>query len=384
MRLVRLQLLSTERGIITMNGNFTECTICFNFCDRCSANKRRCDREDGKACKQCIRRDKPCVFSSRRNGDSTTLVFEPQAADKPKQQQQEQQHRSIALFNDSSEYSRELHSQSHGCKSSRTSSSSSSTDCVQLKRARFSCSPATGLVGTMENSFLATFLTDFSTFMPIVNEQPLRQSLMQLLQPAAGAWRSTAVPDKLAASTFWCAIAMGALLQGVPEETVRHYTRLSSSSSTAERSRGSSSSDSSSSSSSDSSSSAVSSVQQVQSALLRACLSSFLGDTLAFVSCTVTAVQIWDSSGGNAEGSQHSSRNGIEFAVRYLNHQVQFRHENPIEWSEIDGPYTRSGGGVKTAGLPVAFTDPLRRRDAKQFVLALGECQTLWCSTYLH
>jgi hypothetical protein len=241
-------------------------------------------------------------------------VFQPEPIDDKPKQQEQLHHRSVALFNDCSEYSRELHSQGHGCKcSSNSSSSSSSEDCVQLKRARFSCSPATGLAGTIENSFLATFLTDFSTFMPIVNEQPLRLSLMQLLQPAGGAWRISAVPDKLALSTFWCAIAMGALLQGVPEGTVRHYTRLSSSCSAAESSSAGSSS----------SSSAVSSVQQVQSALLRACLSSFLGDTLAFVSCTVTAVQIWDSSGGNAEGSQHSSRNGIEFAVRYLNHQVR-------------------------------------------------------------
>jgi hypothetical protein len=60
--------------------------------------------------------------------------------------------------------------------------------------------------------------------------------------------------------------------------------------------------------------------------------------------------------------------------------QVQFRQENPIQWSEIDGPYTRTGGGVKTAGLPVAFTDPLRRRDAKQFVLALGIYYWLSCT----
>jgi hypothetical protein len=276
-------------------------------CDWCSSNKRRCDRDDGKACKQCTRRGKPCIFSARRSckADSITLVFEPEAIEKPKQR--EQQHRSIALFHDSSEYSRELQSQGHGCKSSSNSSSSSyNADCVQLKRARFSCSPATGLAGTIENSFLATFLTDFSTYMPIVNEQPLRQSLMQLLQ------RSSAVQDKLATSTFWLSIAIGSLLQGAPEGTVRHYTRLSSSCSAAE-----------SSSAGSSSSSAVSSVQQVQSALLRACLSSFLGDTLAFVSCTVTAVQIWDSSGGSAEGSQHSSKNGIEFAVRYLNHQVR-------------------------------------------------------------
>jgi hypothetical protein len=289
-------------------------------CDWCSSNKRRCDRDDGKACKQCTRRGKPCIFSARRSckADSITLVFEPEAIEKPKQR--EQQHRSIALFHDSSEYSRELQSQGHGCKSSSNSSSSSyNADCVQLKRARFSCSPATGLAGTIENSFLATFLTDFSTYMPIVNEQPLRQSLMQLLQPKAGP-RSSPVPDQLAASTFWCAIAMGALLQGVPEGTVRHYTRLSSSCSAAESS---SAGNSSSSVISSSSSSAVCSVQQVQSALLRACLSSFLGDTLAFVSCTVTAVHIWDSSGGNAEGLQHSSRNGIEFAVRYLNHQVR-------------------------------------------------------------
>jgi hydrogenase/urease accessory protein HupE len=59
---------------------------------------------------------------------------------------------------------------------------------------------------------------------------------------------------------------------------------------------------------------------------------------------------------------------------------VQFRQENPIEWSEIDGPYTRSNGGVKTAGLPKAFTDPLRRRDARQFVLALGE----WSAVMQH
>eukprot|EP00953_Heterococcus_sp_UTEX-ZZ885_P024355 13326-Heterococcus_DN1.PRE.2 len=54
-------------------------------CDWCSANKRRCDREENRACKQCIRRDKPCVFTVKRNGrpvyssDASTplLSFDP-------------------------------------------------------------------------------------------------------------------------------------------------------------------------------------------------------------------------------------------------------------------------------------------------------------------
>jgi Leucine-rich repeat (LRR) protein len=54
---------------------------------------------------------------------------------------------------------------------------------LSLKRASFSPSAATGLVGLAENAFIASFLIDFKPFMPIVSERPVQSALAKFLKP---------------------------------------------------------------------------------------------------------------------------------------------------------------------------------------------------------
>ncbi|CAM9269559.1 unnamed protein product [Ectocarpus sp. 4 AP-2014] len=108
------------------------------------------------------------------------------------------------------------------------------------KRARLSASPATGLVGMKENELLNSFFSCFG-FFPLTHESLVRGTIMEvvLVPPVgaedvaprrlAGAWGKSEPrqgTDTASTCTLWCAVAIGALVQGQPTERVIDYLHL--------------------------------------------------------------------------------------------------------------------------------------------------------------
>eukprot|EP00904_Undaria_pinnatifida_P005103 jgi/Undpi1/1722/HiC_scaffold_11.g05112.m1 len=128
---------------------------------------------------------------------------------------------------------------------------------LSLKRCRLSPSPATGLVGMQENAFLNDYF-DCLGFLPLANERMVRQAVVQIMlgpnpqqrhdgfragpmlaegeegefhpEGERGGWgqalahqESTSCPSKC---ILWCAIALGALVQGCSLEYVTGYLKL--------------------------------------------------------------------------------------------------------------------------------------------------------------
>ncbi|CAM9877638.1 unnamed protein product [Ectocarpus sp. 12 AP-2014] len=119
---------------------------------------------------------------------------------------------------------------------------------VAIKRFRLRASPATGLVGMQENSFLTSFFSSVG-FLPLTTRRDVRETMVTLMMSAArqqsiatgdcdvednfdalvlddkvgSTWGGDDLPK---ACTFWCAIAIGALAKGHPiESTASYFTR---------------------------------------------------------------------------------------------------------------------------------------------------------------
>eukprot|EP00752_Nemacystus_decipiens_P005060 g4594.t1 len=185
-------------------------------CDQCGKKKRKCPGgKPGKPCSRCLNSAETCTYSKRR----------PRT---PSSQVQAQRLRRAAACSLLEQHSK-----------------------PSLKRYRWSASPATGLVGLQENGFLCDFFASFG-FMPLATESGIRETMVaimtspQLQQPrheedhlvddkfdgglperdfgrALGHRQSLVDPSRC---TFWCAIAIGALVTGRPIESVAKYTRL--------------------------------------------------------------------------------------------------------------------------------------------------------------
>lgn len=123
-----------------------------------------------------------------------------------------------------------------------------------LKRYRWSASPATGLVGLQENAFLNDFFRS-AGFMPLATQSGIRETIIKIMlssspqQPAARQGYCEEEKEKLdatsfgseldcksgvigrhlpvdpASCTFWCSVAMGALVKGCPVDSVATYVR---------------------------------------------------------------------------------------------------------------------------------------------------------------
>ncbi|CAN0488545.1 unnamed protein product, partial [Ectocarpus sp. 8 AP-2014] len=120
---------------------------------------------------------------------------------------------------------------------------------LPFKRFRLSASPATGLVGMQESAFLSDFFGCVG-FFPLTTQSGIRESMVKMmttLQPSAvggdcgeqgrfdaiarGAdWSKVSeghqIPMNPSSCTFWCAIALGALVKGHPIESVTKYSQL--------------------------------------------------------------------------------------------------------------------------------------------------------------
>ncbi|CAM9899503.1 unnamed protein product [Ectocarpus fasciculatus] len=118
---------------------------------------------------------------------------------------------------------------------------------LPFKRFRFSASPATGLVGMQENAFLSDFFGCVG-FFPLTTQSHVRESMVKMmsaLQRSGGDgdqqgrfdemvqganWSKASeghqLPMNPSTCTFWCAIALGALVKGRPIESVTKYSQL--------------------------------------------------------------------------------------------------------------------------------------------------------------
>ncbi|CAM9664116.1 unnamed protein product [Ectocarpus sp. 4 AP-2014] len=118
---------------------------------------------------------------------------------------------------------------------------------VAIKRFRLSASPATGLVGMQENSFLTSFFSSVG-FLPLTTRRDVRETMVTLMMSpirqqsiatgdrdvdksldalvledkVGNTWEGDDLPK---ICTFWCAIAIGALAKGHPIESMAIYFR---------------------------------------------------------------------------------------------------------------------------------------------------------------
>ncbi|CAN0123554.1 unnamed protein product [Ectocarpus sp. 6 AP-2014] len=121
---------------------------------------------------------------------------------------------------------------------------------LPLKRLKSSASPATGLVGMQENTFLSDFFGCVG-FMPFTTRSHIRGAMVRMMarstaqhQPGArhnspdegqfgaiftenGITTGNQLLTGPSCCTFWCAVGMGALVKGSPVESkVANYSRL--------------------------------------------------------------------------------------------------------------------------------------------------------------
>ncbi|CAN0188031.1 unnamed protein product [Ectocarpus sp. 4 AP-2014] len=124
---------------------------------------------------------------------------------------------------------------------------------LPFKRCKLSASPATGLVGMQENAFLSDFFGCVG-FLPLTTPSHIRETMVTIMLPPASSQQSVfgddcderghyfeavapwgdlsktsarnLLPMDPSACTFWCAVALGALLKGSPIESVTSYAQL--------------------------------------------------------------------------------------------------------------------------------------------------------------
>ncbi|CAM9292146.1 unnamed protein product, partial [Ectocarpus sp. 13 AM-2016] len=120
-------------------------------------------------------------------------------------------------------------------------------------RCRLSASPATGFVGMQENGFLGDFFGCLG-ILPLTTESTVRNAMVEVMMRQCGGQaysgtggsgmeglaedeekgssgggalaRRHTLPDHPAKCMMWCAIALGALMRGVPVERVMGYVQL--------------------------------------------------------------------------------------------------------------------------------------------------------------
>ncbi|CAM9771362.1 unnamed protein product [Ectocarpus sp. 12 AP-2014] len=183
-------------------------------CDRCRFLKRRCD--GSTPCRRCVGMgmEDGCTFSRRR-----ARICKPYKTRSPTD----------------TEGATKAEARHRGSQD------------VAIKRFRLRASPATGLVGMQENSFLTSFFSSVG-FLPLTSRRDVRETMVTLMMSATRqrsiAMRDCDVEDNFdalvledkvgstwegddlpKACTFWCAIAIGALAKGHPIESTASYFR---------------------------------------------------------------------------------------------------------------------------------------------------------------
>eukprot|EP00903_Cladosiphon_okamuranus_P019443 g17878.t1 len=93
------------------------------------------------------------------------------------------------------------------------------------ERVTFCASPATGLVGTKENVFLAEFFGCYG-FWPLTTQSDVRGTMVGIMSSPHAVLCSPSSDRTLllpATCSFWCAVAIGALVRGFPVDSVAGY-----------------------------------------------------------------------------------------------------------------------------------------------------------------
>ncbi|CAM9741827.1 unnamed protein product [Ectocarpus sp. 6 AP-2014] len=198
-------------------------------CSECGRKKKSCDGK--RPCGRCVRSGDQCTYSERRHRyDDRRHVqrHRPQGPDRDGMNAKE------VL----------LHS---------TTGALVTSGMLPFKRCRLSASPATGLVGMQENAFLSDFFGCVG-FLPLTTPSHIRETMVTIMLPPASSqqpvfgddcdegghyFEAVAPGDDLSktsarnqfpmdpsACTFWCAVALGALVKGSPIESVTSYAQL--------------------------------------------------------------------------------------------------------------------------------------------------------------
>jgi hypothetical protein len=150
------------------------------------------------------------------------------------------------------------------------------------------------------------------------------------------------------ACIFWCAVALGALLQGVQDDTVKHFMRLAAAA--AEKDAAAAAAAAAGApvtccGGAGGPLSPAAQIKRVQAALMRACVFDYTGNAHGNIACVNDAVRIWNEvvgacgssifkdtrkhicgEGASAADSENNLH-GIDFVLQFLNRQIQFREE---------------------------------------------------------
>ncbi|CAM9352314.1 unnamed protein product [Ectocarpus sp. 8 AP-2014] len=193
-------------------------------CCECGRKKKKCD--GFMPCRRCVDSGNRCVYETRRGH-------------LPRPCHQQRQRRRLG---------QDGVPLGGGTKHSAPAAAPA-CEMLALKRCKFRASPATGLVGMRENTFLGDFFACVG-FIPLTTQSHIRETMVKMMvtptpsqQPVV--WRDCDEDDVLAREsdfrmpsaenqldagpsicTFWCAVALGALVKGAPATSVARYSEL--------------------------------------------------------------------------------------------------------------------------------------------------------------
>ncbi|CAM9951534.1 unnamed protein product [Ectocarpus fasciculatus] len=190
-------------------------------CSECGRKKRSCDGQ--RPCGRCVVSGSDCTYTERRRH-----VHQPRR----QQDRDDVDVKGVLLHH--------------------TTGALGSSAVLPWKRCRLSASPATGLVGMQENTFLSDFF-GCNGFLPLATPSQIRETMVKIMSPHASSQQSVCgddcdegghyfeaaaqggdltkpsagnhLPMDPSACTFWCAVALGALAKGTPFESVASYAQ---------------------------------------------------------------------------------------------------------------------------------------------------------------
>eukprot|EP00752_Nemacystus_decipiens_P002319 g2192.t2 len=208
-------------------------------CDFCIRRKRHCDgfsEEKGlRRCSLCIAKKLPeCHYSLR-----SPMPRKPSATNRPRRRRRNAAagglppppSTGLTFFREDGETAEKPRSNSPSSRLvAAVARRSAAETLLRLStpsptRIGFSASPATGLVGTKENVFLAEFFSCFG-FWPLTTQSDVRGTMVSIMSSPRSLHRSSSVCGALvlpSTCSFWCTVAMGALVKGAPIESVAGY-----------------------------------------------------------------------------------------------------------------------------------------------------------------
>ncbi|CAB1103083.1 unnamed protein product [Ectocarpus sp. CCAP 1310/34] len=182
-------------------------------CSECGRKKRKCDGL--MPCRRCVDSGSRCVYEKRR-------------CHLPRAHHEQRQRRRLG---------HDGVPPGGATKQSAPAVAASACEMLALKRCKFKASPATGLVGMPENTFLGDFFACVG-FVPLTTQSHIRETMVKMMVTSTPSQKSAfgrdcdeddvlakegdirilSAENQLDAGpstcTFWCAVALGALVKG--------------------------------------------------------------------------------------------------------------------------------------------------------------------------